>query len=186
MADYYTHFCFIIPASAAQVQWLFRLHDAACRLLAAADVDRVASKILTRDAAIFGPARDLAERFADHGQSGLEIHYEPADGGARVLSADGCGNAEYAAALAHLFLRHFGIDQVVALQWSLTCSEPRPDGFGGGAAMISRHRITLFDTHRFLAEAMRREQGCLEGRSEERVGGPGSEDGPVKRDHVVT
>ena len=63
-------------------------------------------------------------------------------------------DAEYAAALAQSYLRHIASDAVIAFPWSLTCSPPRSDGYGGGAAVVTGHRVELFDTRTFIAKAI--------------------------------
>jgi hypothetical protein len=151
MADYWTNFCFVIPANREQGAWLYGLHGAASRRLGDCEGDW---RQQARDVETSEAAEALAARFDTDGSPGIGLRAET--GALRISSEGGLGNPAYAAALVQLFLQRFELDEIVSFQWSLTCSEPRPNGNGGGAAVVSRNRIELFDTGDFVAEAMRR------------------------------
>ena len=158
MADYWTDFCFDVPATPEQGAWLCRLHSAACRLLEVSEDDdsdglRDPVRLSDMDVDVASAGAELAAQFADD-SPGVTLRYAAEVGGVRVRSEGGLGNFAYAAALAQLFLRHFGLDEVIPFEWSLTCSVPCSDGYGGGAAVISRDHIELFDTRRFVTEAV--------------------------------
>jgi len=159
MADYWTHFCFDVPATPEQSAWLCMVHSDACRLLEASendDGDDLSNpfKLVATDADAADAGAELAAQFADD-SPGVTLGYAAEVGGVRVRSEDGLGNFDYAAMLAQLFLRHFMLDDVIPFEWSLTCSVPCPDGYGGGAAVVSRHRIERFDTWDFVACTVR-------------------------------
>lgn len=159
MADYWTGFCFDVPATPEQGAWLCRLHGAACRMLGTSesdDGDRLRNPVrrIAMDADATNAAAELAAQFADD-SPGVLLRYTAATGGVRVRSEDGLGDFVYAATLVQLFLQRFALDQVVAFEWSLTCSEPCTDGYGGGAAVVTRDHIARFDTRDFVTEAVR-------------------------------
>jgi len=54
--------------------------------------------------------------------------------------------------LLRRFLIKFDRDDVLALQWSSSCSKPRTDAFGGGAVVISQLGITYINTHVWAEE----------------------------------
>jgi len=156
MADYWTGFCFDVPATPEQGAWLCMLHGAACRLLEASgsnDSDSSTNPVrpVAMDAA--NAAAELAAQCVDD-SPGVTLR-RTAAGGVRVRSEDGLGNFVYAATLVQLFLRRFALDDVIAFEWCLTCSVPCTDGYGGGAAVISREHIARFDTRDFVTEAVR-------------------------------
>ena len=60
------------------------------------------------------------------------------------VGSEDSGDVDYTADLVQAFLRRFELDLVVAFQWANTCSKPRLDAFGGGAAVISRRNMDWF------------------------------------------
>jgi hypothetical protein len=164
MADYWTHFRFFVPGTPEQSAWLSAVHGMARELIAGEDVEDDAGPEIRATSGAAGQglvhsAAELARQFAWHGEPGITIICEePEIEGVWISSADGLGNTEYAATLAQSYLQHIASNAVIAFTWSLTCSPPRPDGFGGGAAMVTRDRVELFDTRTLIAEATSRQR----------------------------
>ncbi|NCA70847.1 MAG: hypothetical protein EOM91_12200 [Sphingobacteriia bacterium] len=61
-----------------------------------------------------------------------------------VRDLDGCGNVDAAIGLVQSWLDFFDIDDGVAFEWSVSCSKPRLDGFGGGGVVVTRKQATPF------------------------------------------
>lgn len=59
---------------------------------------------------------------------------------------DGCPNLDALADLLQLFLLEFHPDHALSFSWADTCSKPRPDEFGGGAAVISASEVRFLHT----------------------------------------
>ena len=160
MADYYAHFALAVPATQEQGEWLEALYETAIQIQERSGGGggnprghRAAPR------GMISLARKLLREFEPEDCMGLGVETEP--GAVVVWSEDGCGNFFFAAELVQLFLRHFELDDVLMAQWALTCSSPRPDGFGGGAAVIDRERIITFDPSTLAAEAAQRERARL-------------------------
>jgi hypothetical protein len=167
MADYRTHFLLLVTGTAEQIACLRALHEATVNLIPEQefDFDREADPgedvELGEDAAeaMLVLTRELAGQFERLYDPGIGIGpYEPEFGGALLYSEDGCGSPHYTAHLLRHHLRHIGSDAVISFCWSLTCSPPRLDGFGGGAAVATRNRVELLDTFSYLEE-----RGCQVG-----------------------
>jgi hypothetical protein len=160
VADYSTHYLFFVPGTREQSPWLSAVNEIVRAFITGEDAEdnfglETCAVPDTGNQGLIHPAAELARQFAWLGEPGITIScYEPEVGGVWIASADGLGNAEYAAALTQSYLRHIASDAVIAFPWSLTCSPPRPDGFGGGAAIVTRDRVALFDTRTFIAKAI--------------------------------
>jgi hypothetical protein len=164
MADYSTHFLFFVPGTREQSPWLSAVNEIVREFITCEDEEDdfglgTCAVPDTGNQVLIHPAAELARQFAWLGEPGITIScHEQEVGGVWIASADGLGNAEYAAVLTQSYLRHIASDVVIAFAWSFTCSPPRPDGFGGGAAMVTRDRVDLFDTRTLIAEAIERER----------------------------
>lgn len=77
--------------------------------------------------------------------------YEMTDDGLWIHGDEG-PNLEMIAAVIYFALRHYGIDSYVSMEYSLSCSKPRLDGFGGGAAFITKDGYEFFSTSGWLME----------------------------------
>jgi hypothetical protein len=160
MADYSTHFLFFVPGTRDQSPWLSAVNEVVRAFITGEDAEddfglETCAVPDTGNQGLIHPAEELARQFAWLGEPGIKIScHEPEVGGVWIVSADGLGNPEYAAALVQSYLRHIASDAVIAFPWSLTCSPPRSDGFGGGAAVVTGHRVELFDTRTFIAKAI--------------------------------
>jgi hypothetical protein len=62
------------------------------------------------------------------------------------------GSVEQVAELLCNLLAEFDSDRACKVEWADTCSKPRPDNFGGGAAFITAEGIEWFSTGKWLHE----------------------------------
>ena len=160
-ANYWTHFVFFLPGTPAQCAELMAIHRIAYAALLRDGIEAEPARAIRTGADPSGSeiaelAKSLAMEFAWLGEPGIVLtDYETAAGSIWVTSANGHGSTDYAAALAQLHLRRSCTDVTVTFSWSLTCSHPRPDGFGGGAAVITQSRIMRIDSQTFIANAIR-------------------------------
>lgn len=140
MADYFTQFSFIIPVTPEQGNWLTQVHALAAALIDYAE-DGEARQNIEGPPDVVSAALGLAE--GRDGFRDVEVEHEASEGHVWVGSEDS-GDVDYTADLVQAFLRRFELDLVVAFQWANTCSKPRLDAFGGGAAVISRRNVDWF------------------------------------------
>ena len=68
------------------------------------------------------------------------------------LYTDEGGSPEVAALIAQAYLRRFRPDERLGFEWAFTCSKLRPDGIGGGAALITAEKVTYLNTEYWLDE----------------------------------
>ena len=127
MADYFTQFsCLFDVGSAENAARAANIRDAL-----ASDVDR-------REGV------DL----------GFEMMVYPEGGpGALWISSDGYGEPEHVIRFVLVCAEAFGLTGRWGFTWSLTCSRPRLDGFGGGAQLIdlgARRSLAWIDCEHWL------------------------------------
>jgi len=77
--------------------------------------------------------------------------YEMTDDGLWIHGWEG-PNLELIAAAIHYALRHYGLVSHVSMEYSLSCSKPRLDGFGGGAVFITKDGYEFFSNSDWLRE----------------------------------
>lgn len=137
MADYYTHFSFEVSLSYPELavfiyQWTVKQIDAC-------------------DGAV---SEDCPIRFFDEDVYGLpELHVE--ESGVWITDSGGEASVGATAAVVRWLLSTMpGAPEAVEFEWSDTCSKPRLDAFGGGAARITADSIQLVHTSE-LSERMR-------------------------------
>ena len=127
MADYHTEFsCIFDLGSAENAQAAF-----AIRAMLAAELDEAEQ-------------RDL----------GFELELDRDHGpGALWISSDGDGEPEHVIAFVLRCAEAFDLAGRWGFVWSLTCSKPRLDGFGGGAQLIDlgeRRSLAWLDCEHWL------------------------------------
>lgn len=83
------------------------------------------------------------------GGSGVEFDSEIEDN-TLYLSSMECGNPDQVAIFVRAYLQTFHPDRWAGFEWAYTCSSPRPDGFGGGAAFITATKVTYSITADFI------------------------------------
>jgi hypothetical protein len=66
----------------------------------------------------------------------------------------GEGNVNPVCIFIQTVLEKFQLDDVVGFSWSGTCSKPDPEGFGGGAVVITRNDSGWINTGSWLFDTM--------------------------------
>jgi hypothetical protein len=131
MADYLTRFSFMIPATTeAEREWAAELVDA---------IERNDDDPPPIVKAVFGDDID-----------GLYFELEMQDDGLWVHSDD-TGSVDQVIALVQYFLSRFRPITAIGFSWAYTCSKPRVDSFGGGAAYVTATRVAHVNTTVWLA-----------------------------------
>lgn len=123
MADYYTHFAFVVRVEHAD--WIEELWS----LLSADWPDEGSPH------PVFGPDRPMALPIVTFDEAGL-----------RFFDDDGCSDIDATIAIIQWVLGHPGTPDAVEFTWADTCSKPRLDAFGGGTALITRNGATSVHT----------------------------------------
>lgn len=139
MANYYTHFSFVVPF---EVQ-----SEMASKLL----VQRLVGElgVLIQDA-IDQDGNDL---FAMNDiPYGLSVEAEGTDVWIHDDAGEGC--IEPAVTAVRWLLDKPGAPGAVGFEWANTCSKPRVDGFGGGAVLVTRDDSHWMTTGEWLAKAL--------------------------------
>lgn len=124
MADYYTLFSFVVALD-GDTAWVDELWP----LLDSANSDT------EPDHPIFG----------SEGVFGLP-DVQPSDDGLWFHDDVGCSDIDTTIAIVQWVLDHPGTPATVEFSWAETCSRPRPDSFGGGAALVSRDAAATVHT----------------------------------------
>lgn len=65
------------------------------------------------------------------------------------IRSDSGGIDEIIKLIQHL-MRKFDMTEPVSFEWSHTCSKPRTDAYGGGAAYITATEVRTFNTSQWL------------------------------------
>lgn len=148
MADYYTHFSFLVPFSLDGDK---------------AQDERHVQRIVTELTETIEDANenDGNDTFTDDSMPyalTVEAH------GTEVWITDDAGESgvEAAEAAVRWLLDQPGSPDVVSFEWANTCSKPRTDAYGGGAMVIAKGHATewlntgtwVSDAHRRLAEQL--------------------------------
>lgn len=124
MANYFTHFSFVVPLD-GDTSWVEQLWP----LLAAASIDELSDHpILGTDAVAGLPAVSLRH-------DGLWFHDD-----------EGCSDIDTTIRVVQWVLSHPGTPATIGFAWAETCSSRRPDSFGGGAALVSRVAAATIQT----------------------------------------
>jgi hypothetical protein len=135
MADYFTHFSFVLslPSRFAQAY--------------AAELARQAEAIRGGDEMPESFPRPLAD-VLDDWCFDTEVEQAPRKWGLWLHSSNG-GIDAVCAFIKHLMAK-FDPDGCVGFEWSHDCSKPRTDAFGGGAAFITARKIKTMSTGEWL------------------------------------
>lgn len=147
MADYYTHFSFVVPFCV----------DGNTEAQDEGHVRRIVDELkeIIEDA----NENDGNDTFPeDYMPYGLSVEED----GSGVWITDDAGEAtpDAAEAAVRWLLDRPGSPDVVSFEWANTCSKPRIDAFGGGGMVIAKGHATEYistgrwtaDTHSRLAE----------------------------------
>lgn len=77
-----------------------------------------------------------------------------ADGDVWLADDAGSGEPNHLAEALRAFLATFRPFEMIGFEWANTCSKPRLDSFGGGAALVDAQDIIWYNPSQMLAEAM--------------------------------
>jgi hypothetical protein len=136
MADYFTHFSFVLPLPTEAAQ------QYAIELAEQASYAHLGDESLPDDF----PA-SLREVIEDWRFETVVSH--PSEGWGLWLHSSSGGIDAVCAFIQHL-LQRFNATGEVAFEWSHDCSKPRTDAYGGGAALITARKIKTFNTAEWL------------------------------------
>ena len=75
-----------------------------------------------------------------------------ADGETNIWLHSSSGGIEAVCVFLQHLLRKFNPGGRVEFEWSHDCSKPRLDAYGGGAAVITAHKITAMNTSEWLRQ----------------------------------
>lgn len=68
------------------------------------------------------------------------------------IHADESGDVDQVGSLVQEFIQACRPDYIFSFEWANTCSKPRIDEFGGGAAVVTKDDITYITTHGWMCE----------------------------------
>jgi len=136
MADYYTLFSFVLdlPDDIA-IDYAMNVATMTDTLRWLSDEDRKSSNL--------DFPTDLEDSLEDWSfeivkeKSGIWIHSD-------------YGGIDAACQFVQHLLDRFGINEPVTFEWSNTCSKPRVDAYGGGAAIITAGEIKMMSTSQWV------------------------------------
>jgi len=146
MADYYTHFSLIVTLPSTEAQ--------AYAMRLAAQAEEWAGQITPA----FADLPDFPACLLDYVEgwcfeTELATVKAPTDDGepAIWLHSDNGGIDSACEFIKHL-LEKFDPTGVVTFEWSHTCSKPRIDAYGGGAALVTANSVVTMTTHEWLQQ----------------------------------
>lgn len=64
-------------------------------------------------------------------------------------------NIDSLASIIHSVMKHYNSKKYISFEYAFTCSKPRTDGFGGGAAFINSSEIKFFNTDNWIWEQIK-------------------------------
>jgi len=120
MANYYTNFSFIMNISESEKHWIERF--------------LILSEQLVKE----DNYEPINVEFRDLRPAVIEAWF--------YSYGDEYSSVNALSEFMKRFLVKFDRDDVIVIEWANDCSKPRIDGFGGGAAVISRLGITFINT----------------------------------------
>ena len=137
MADYFTKLsgCLRLPSEAAQAYALDVAHKACC----ARQGDEVPADFPTSLADAIEGWDFETEADNDGKQFGLWFHSD-------------YGGIDSLCAFLQYLLQKFDPTGRVEFEWSHDCSKPRPDAYGGGAAIVTAKKIQTMSTCEWLRQ----------------------------------
>jgi hypothetical protein len=149
MADYYTHFSVMFRATENAMRFAMELYAIMEQRIQAADIETVAISP-QYEAAV----EELAKN--DDWNHWVMFSIGRMDDGLWIYS-DENGDPVQAAEFIRAVLEFIDSPLLfVTFEWANTCSKPRTDGFGGGAAIVSMSEIEMMSTDMWLMGAEER------------------------------
>jgi hypothetical protein len=142
MADYYTSFSFVLDLPGAEaIKYAINLATIAEALRWESEEDRQ-----TRETQF---PKEL-ELFLD------EWDFEVAEEKSGIWIHSNDGGTDAACQCVQHLLDRFGIIEAVSFEWANTCSKPRLDAYGGGAAVITATDIKAISTCQWVFKRLER------------------------------
>lgn len=93
------------------------------------------------------------KRLEDAGEWGLSVAFEENEDGIWFHDDEGAVNIEALCDVLQLWLSEISDDtRSIGFEWANTCSKPRLDAFGGGAAFIRKDEVRFMNTGSWLHE----------------------------------
>lgn len=142
MANNYLQFSFKVPMSEEAGRWCQSRLDCLGELAYGTED--------AEDAALIEEVRgwELGKVLLDEQTSlGFSSEYED---GALYLWAEESGDVEHAALFVLEYLRKWEPTGIVGFEYSVSCSKPRVDEFGGGAVVITKNSYVVRSTASLL------------------------------------
>lgn len=122
MADYYTHFSFEVLVNKEQSAWFLK------------------------------KLKELEEEQKDSNPNepylyGVNIEPDPERDSIWISDDGGQGDLDGLITFLEDFTKRFPRHKPIVLSWAHTCSSPRLNAYGGGAAMIYKGKSSVIDAH---------------------------------------
>lgn len=70
------------------------------------------------------------------------------------IHSDLCPDLDEVIDFIQTYLRECHPTGVVTIEWANSCSQMRPDGFGGGAAVVTAVEVQTITTHEWIAQKL--------------------------------
>jgi hypothetical protein len=150
MADYYTSFSFILELDKSSRDQALALYERLQQVIG--DGSACEGTEPPPQDGLTLQAIELAAEMDDW----LGFMAFPVDSGVWIRDCDENGSPNNVAVFVQAVLKMLGSKALVAFAWADTCSKPRTDGFGGGAAAITRQKIDYVNTSAWCS--IRKEQ----------------------------
>ena len=144
MADYYTKGIVKLTLIEEQIIWAHKVLEEACkylRLLSEGRITELYEYSLSKEAQII--VEDLVGVYPTY-----DIFVE---NGSLLVWDDSDFETEVIARWVKVVLNQFNIETPVSFQYIRDCNKARPDAYGGGAVVVTKHRITTFDLDKMVA-----------------------------------
>lgn len=158
MADYWTSFSFAITLNTTDER------DWCTRAIAVLDGDDPGTCVLTDENIATEddctthehepPMPELAVVFTEPDWPHVSFAAEVEDDDGLWIHSDESGDVDEAARFVQVFLQKFRPDESVGFEYANTCSKPRLDAFGGGAALITAESIEFMHSGGWLSKRM--------------------------------
>lgn len=147
MANYYTN-------AAIEFKLTLKQKNFALKVLECAEdeeVDFTTSRKTLHESTypndVYRIAKKLVKSLHDYAPGDVYLPFDYMDVGDSIhISHDETIDTQAVATFCHLILKHFDSDAYVCIEAAFTCSSPRPDGFGGEAAFITKKGVKWMST----------------------------------------
>lgn len=154
MADYYTNFSFTVPLpDEASQKHILDIHRKMVALRDAAESGEREPKC-SETFTIKLPA-DFEDQLVNddiHEIWSFELEEDNQNNRFAIWFHSEYGGIHAAASLCQYILQKFAVAKYIAFEWADTCSRPRDDAYGGGAAFITTKEMEFHSTGEWLRE----------------------------------